>query len=68
MAAALWAAAAGDPPPIGVLTAGGDELRVGLTARGSGDSARWEVSLSGPAEVAYRGEWTEVPSAAAARA
>jgi diaminopimelate epimerase len=64
MAAALWAVAEGDRPPIAVVTAGGDELHVGLTAVG----ARWQASLTGPAEVAYTGEWIEPVLAGAARA
>jgi diaminopimelate epimerase len=64
MAAALWAVAEGDRPPITVVTAGGDELQVGLTAMG----ARWDASLTGPAEVAYTGEWIEPVMASAARA
>jgi diaminopimelate epimerase len=56
IACALWAVAGGDTPPIAVMTAGGDELTVGLTARPGG---RWEVTLTGPAEVAFAGEWPE---------
>ena len=48
------------PTPIVVLTAGGDELVVGLTAAGGG----WDASLTGPAEFAYRGEWAEPATAA----
>ena len=59
IACALWAAAEGDAPPIAVVTAGGDELRVGLVARGSGPGARWEASLTGPAAVSFTGEWIE---------
>jgi diaminopimelate epimerase len=55
MAVALWALAEGDRSPISVRTAGGDDLRVNLTAR----VGRWVTELSGPAEIAYRGEWTE---------
>lgn len=64
MASALWAAAEGDAPPIAIVTAGGDELRVGLAPLEAG----WDVRLVGPAEVVYRGEWTEVAPVAAARA
>ena len=61
MAAALWAVAEGDASPIGVMTAGGDELRVGLTAVGT----RWDTTLTGPAEMVYSGEWIEpVPAVA----
>ena len=65
MAVALWAAAAGDPTPVAVVTAGGDELGVGLAALALRPTARWEVSLTGPAEVAYAGEWTEAVPAPA---
>ena len=61
MASALWAAAEGDAPPIAIVTAGGDELQVGLTPAG----ARWDVRLTGPAEVVYRGEWTDAAPAVA---
>ena len=64
MATALWAVAEGDRPPIVVLTAGGDELHVGLTPIGE----RWDVKLTGPAGVVYRGEWTEPVPATAGRA
>jgi len=68
MAAALWAIAAGDSPPVAVVTAGGDELRVGLAPLGAERDARWDVSLTGPADVAYAGDWTEAAPATAARA
>ena len=68
IACALGSVADGDAPPIAVVTAGGDELRVGLVARGTGPGARWDVSLTGPAEVAYRGEWLEADAVAAVRA
>ena len=57
MASALWSVAEGDRPPITVVTAGGDLLTVGLIAVAGGSGPRWEVRLTGPAEVAYRGEW-----------
>lgn len=63
LATALWAVAEGDRAPITVLTAGGDELQVGLSPAGAG----WDASLSGPAEVVYRGEWTEPALAGASR-
>ncbi len=63
MASALWAAAEGDTPPIAIVTAGGDELWVGLAPVGMPIGARWDVRLTGPAEVVYRGEWTEVAPA-----
>ena len=77
MASALWAAAERDASPIAIVTAGGDELQVGLTpvptpgvepgTRRSGEPprARWGVRLTGPAEVVFRGEWTESAPAAA---
>ena len=65
MASALWAVAEGERPPIVVATAGGDELRVGMAAAGQG---RWELTLTGPAEVVYRGEWNEAAPLVAARA
>jgi diaminopimelate epimerase len=55
MAAALCAVAEGERAPVAVMTAGGDELRVGLEAEGGGQ----RVTLSGPAEVAFAGTWTE---------
>ncbi len=61
MAAALWAVAEGDRPPIDVVTAGGDELHVRLDPAGG----RWEVRLTGPAEPVFRGEWMETPAAVA---
>ena len=64
MAAALWAVAEGDASPIVVETAGGDDLQVGFTAAG----ARWEASLTGPAELVYTGEWDEPVTVGAARA
>ena len=59
MAAALWAAAGGDRAPIAVVTAGGDELCVDLAPLDEGGDAAWDVSLTGPAEVVFAGEWTE---------
>jgi diaminopimelate epimerase len=66
MASALWAVAEGDAAPIAIVTAGGDELGVGLAAKAGG--ARWDVRLTGPAEVVYRGEWTEAAAAVPAGA
>ncbi len=68
MACAIWAAAEGDAPPISIVTAGGDELRVGLAALDASNGAGWDVRLTGPAEVVYRGEWTEAASVVAASA
>ena len=64
MATALWAVAEGEVSPIAVMTAGGDELRVDLKA----DGARWDVHLTGPAEVAYTGEWGGPVTTSAAHA
>src|SRR5262249_52305522 len=64
MASALWGIAEGGEAPIDVVPAGGDELMVGLTASGR----HWEASLTGPAEIAYVGEWDEPVPAVAARA
>ena len=55
MAAALCAAADGESAPVAVMTAGGDVLQVGLEAEDGGQ----RVTLTGPAEVSFRGEWTE---------
>jgi len=55
MASALWAAAEGERSPVTVLTAGGDELVVGFRDDGRG----YEVTLAGPAETAFAGEWAE---------
>ncbi|HEY3217057.1 MAG TPA: diaminopimelate epimerase [Candidatus Eisenbacteria bacterium] len=63
MAASLGSMADGDRPPISVMTAGGDELRVGLTEVGD----QVEVTLMGPAETVHAGEWTGPVPAPAAR-
>jgi diaminopimelate epimerase len=56
IATALWALAEGDSAPLRIQTAGGDELVVAIEpAQGGG----WDVRLSGPAEVAFAGEWNE---------
>jgi diaminopimelate epimerase len=55
IATALWAASRGEASPIGVMTAGGDELVVSFERTGAG----YDVRLTGPAEVAFVGEWTE---------
>jgi diaminopimelate epimerase len=55
IASALWLAAQGGSSPVSVVTAGGDELLVSLRATAGG----YEVRLTGPAEIAYRGEWVE---------
>jgi diaminopimelate epimerase len=63
IASALWAASAGEEAPVSVVTAGGDELIVDWKRAGEG----FQVSLTGPAEVAFRGEWRERSPAGAAR-
>ncbi len=64
MAVAVWAVAEGERAPVAVMTAGGDELRVQLSDL---DGAH-DVTLTGPAEVAFRGDWTEqVPAGAGTR-
>ena len=55
IASALWAAAAGDDSPVHVLTAGGDELVVGYARK----DGCYDVTLTGPADVAFAGEWME---------
>ena len=52
---AASAALAGEKSPIAVVTAGGDELVVTLREADAG----WDVSLTGPAEVAFAGTWHE---------
>jgi diaminopimelate epimerase len=62
IASALWSAGEGERSPVRVVTAGGDELEVEFRAEGDGFD---EVSLTGPAEAAFAGEWTEpVPAGA----
>lgn len=63
IASALWAAAAGERSPITVVTAGGDALVVSFARDGGG----WDVRLTGPAEVAFSGEWTGCAPEPAAR-
>ena len=55
IATALWAAAEGWGSPLRIGTAGGDELIVGFAPQGDG----YDVTLSGPAVVAFRGVWRE---------
>ncbi len=55
IASALSAAIGGMRSPVAVVTAGGDELRVSFRDAAGG----YDVSLSGPAEVAYTGTWTD---------
>lgn len=59
MASALAAALAGTASPVRVLTAGGDELQVAFRE----DADAWEVNLTGPAEVAFEGQWNETAPA-----
>ena len=56
IASALWAAARGDASPVDILTAGGDEL----TVRWRGVAQGYDVTLIGPAEVAFSGTWPDV--------
>jgi diaminopimelate epimerase len=53
MAAALWAEREGWGSPVRVLTAGGDTLVVEFAPAREG----FDVSLAGPAEIAYHGVW-----------
>jgi diaminopimelate epimerase len=55
IASALWAAGRGAGSPVAVVTAGGDELVVAFRVAGDG----YDVTLSGPAESAFSGEWNE---------
>ena len=55
IASALWAAAHGEASPVSVLTAGGDELVVSFRKAAGG----YDVDLTGPAEVAFTGEWAD---------
>lgn len=65
IASALWSAAEGESSPVRVVTAGGDELEVEFREDGDGYDG---VSLTGPAEVSYAGEWTEpIPAGAGAK-
>jgi diaminopimelate epimerase len=54
IASALWAAGRGAASPVRVCTAGGDTLEVDFREQAGG----WDVTLTGPAEVAFRGEWS----------
>lgn len=55
IASALDAATAGADSPVTVHTAGGDELTVTFRVIPEG----WDVSLAGPAAVAFTGSWVE---------
>jgi len=62
IASALGSAAEGERSPVRVVTAGGDELEVEFREALDGFE---DVSLTGPAEVAFAGEWTDsVPAGA----
>lgn len=60
MATALWWAAEGAASPVSVRTAGGDTLSVAFAPR---DGA-WDVTLIGPAAVAFTGVWDDAAEAA----
>jgi diaminopimelate epimerase len=64
MAVALWQAAEGAGSPVSVRTAGGDTLSVAFAPR---DGA-WDVTLIGPAVVAFTGVWDDAAHAAEDRA
>jgi diaminopimelate epimerase len=55
LASALWLAAQGGTSPASIVTAGGDELVVAWRK----SAGAYDLSLTGPAEVAFRGEWAE---------
>lgn len=58
IATALAALADRVPPPVTVRTAGGDDLVVAFADTAAGP----EITLTGPAQVAYRGIWDEASS------
>jgi diaminopimelate epimerase len=55
IATALWAMAEGHASPVRVRTAGGDDLVVTCVEEAAG----FDVTLTGPAEVAFEGTWRE---------
>jgi diaminopimelate epimerase len=55
IASAVWAVAGGARSPVVVRTAGGDALEVSLRDAG----VRYDVTLTGPAEVAFTGTLDE---------
>jgi len=59
IATAAWALGRGAGSPVTVMTAGGDALEVSLDPAG----VRYDVVLTGPAEVAFTGTWggTDAP-------
>jgi len=63
IASAVWAARAGERPPIAVLTSGGDTLIVSLE-EDPDDPRVWRVQLTGPVETVFEGEWTAAQDAA----
>ncbi len=60
IASAVAALADGEPSPVAVVTAGGDELVISARAEPGG----WDAHLAGPAEVAFEGTWNEVATVA----
>lgn len=63
VATALWAVGAGSRPPVTVHTSGGDDLVVAIRRGPDGEAA----TLTGPAEVAFTGEWAGSPQPADTR-
>lgn len=55
IASALWVGDEGAFSPVEVLTAGGDVLVVSFERAGEG----YDVRLTGPAEVSFRGTWEQ---------
>ena len=55
IASALWAGGEGARSPVEVRTAGGDVLVVSFERAGEG----YDVRLTGPAEVSFRGTWEQ---------
>ncbi len=62
IASAVDSAESGAASPVTVRTAGGDDLRVTFRLEAGG----WDVTLGGPAEVAFVGNWSETGVAAGA--
>ena len=63
IASALWSATEGAKSPVTVHTAGGDDLTVSFRDVPGG----WDVTLAGPAEVAFVGRWMEDAGSPAAQ-
>jgi len=55
IASALWSACEGSKSPVTIRTAGGDDLVVSFRDVPGG----WDVTLAGPALVAFEGRWQE---------